>query len=132
MDGKEFDEWGQSVQNLLQLKDHGSHFQLVGTSGSECGYVYCCTASATQVIYADVLCRRHPRQAVHVLVYLSSIKVWSLPRACDLIQFSTHLQSYFFNDDVFNFKYTQAKAATGNFQEAEEVGKPRGCSVLDM
>ena len=30
-------------------------------------------------------------------------------------------QSYFFNDDVFNFNYAQAKAATGNFQEAEEI-----------
>ena len=30
-------------------------------------------------------------------------------------------QSYFFNDDVFNFNYAQAKASTGNFQEAEEV-----------
>ena len=43
------------------------------------------------------------RQFEDVLVYLSSIK------------------SYFFNDDVFNFNYAQAKAATGSFQEAEEV-----------
>lgn len=33
------------------------------------------------------------------------------------------LQSYFFNDDTFNFNYAQAKAATGNFQEAEEVSQ---------
>ena len=30
-------------------------------------------------------------------------------------------QSYFYNDDVFNFNYAQAKAAVGNFKEAEEV-----------
>ena len=30
-------------------------------------------------------------------------------------------QSYFYNDDLFNFNYTQAKAAVGNFKEAEEV-----------
>ena len=34
---------------------------------------------------------------------------------------SVYTQSYFFNDDVFNFNYAQAKASTGNFQEAEEV-----------
>lgn len=43
------------------------------------------------------------RQFEDVLVYLNSVK------------------SYFFNDDVFNFNYAQAKATTGNFQEAEEV-----------
>ena len=31
------------------------------------------------------------------------------------------LQSYFFNVDSFNFNYAQAKAATGCYQEAEEV-----------
>lgn len=30
-------------------------------------------------------------------------------------------QSYFYNDDTFNFNYAQAKAAMGNFSEAEEV-----------
>ena len=30
-------------------------------------------------------------------------------------------QSYFYNDDSFNFNYAQAKAAVGNFKEAEEV-----------
>lgn len=31
-------------------------------------------------------------------------------------------QSYFYNDDIFNFNYAQAKAATGNTSEGEEVG----------
>lgn len=31
------------------------------------------------------------------------------------------LQSYFYNDDTFNFNYAQAKAAVGNYKEAEEV-----------
>lgn len=62
------------------------------------------------------------RQFDDVLVYLNSIKVKWFPQemrlCCELIVFS---QSYFFNDDVFNFNYAQAKASTGNFQEAEEV-----------
>ena len=33
------------------------------------------------------------------------------------------LQSYFYNDDNFNFNYAQAKAAVGNFKEAEEVSR---------
>lgn len=32
-----------------------------------------------------------------------------------------YFQSYFYNDDNFNFNYAQAKAAVGNFKEAEEV-----------
>ena len=35
--------------------------------------------------------------------------------------FQTYFQSYFYNDDFFNFDYAQAKAAVGNFKEAEEV-----------
>ena len=30
-------------------------------------------------------------------------------------------QSYFYNDDMFNYNYGQAKAAVGNFSEAQEV-----------
>ena len=30
-------------------------------------------------------------------------------------------QGYFYNDDTFNFDYAQAKAALGNYKEAEEV-----------
>ncbi|KAJ8319241.1 hypothetical protein KUTeg_004332 [Tegillarca granosa] len=43
------------------------------------------------------------KQFEDVLIYLNSIK------------------SYFFNDDVFNFNYAQAKASVGNYKEAEEV-----------
>lgn len=43
------------------------------------------------------------KQFEDVLIYLNSVK------------------SYFFNDDNFNFNYAQAKAVTGNFQEAEEM-----------
>ena len=31
------------------------------------------------------------------------------------------MQGYFFNLDSFNFNFAQAKAATGNYKEAEEV-----------
>jgi len=37
------------------------------------------------------------------------------------------LQSYFYNDDMFNYNYGQAKAATGNYKEAEEVRITRTC-----
>lgn len=42
-------------------------------------------------------------QFEEVLVYLNSIR------------------SYFVNDDIFNYNYAQAKAATGYFKEAEEL-----------
>ena len=34
---------------------------------------------------------------------------------------SITIQSYFYNDDTFNFNFAQASAATGNFSEAEET-----------
>ncbi|VDQ02952.1 unnamed protein product [Trichobilharzia regenti] len=43
------------------------------------------------------------RQFDDVLIYLNSIK------------------SYFYNDDIFNFNYAQAKAAVGAYKEAQEV-----------
>ena len=36
-------------------------------------------------------------------------------------------QSYFYNDDTFNFNYAQAKAAVGNYKEAEEVSYDLPC-----
>lgn len=38
---------------------------------------------------------------------------------CMIVLF--YLQGYFYNDDTFNFNYAQAKAALGNYKEAEEV-----------
>ena len=41
-------------------------------------------------------------------------------------------QSYFYNDDTFNFNYAQAKAAVGNYKEAEEVRLKFFWSVNNM
>ena len=40
----------------------------------------------------------------------------------DVLIYFNSIKSYFYNDDSFNFNYAQAKAANGNFKEAEEVG----------
>lgn len=39
---------------------------------------------------------------------------------CGSMSFSV-FQSYFYNDDTFNFNYAQATAAQGQYKEAEEV-----------
>eukprot|EP00731_Ephydatia_muelleri_P029449 Em0020g1093a len=96
----------KAVANAVMGQEHGSqeniklaqqYYQLVGTSGSECD-----TIPGRQSMAS---CFFLLRQFEEVLIYLSSIK------------------SYFFNDDTFNFNFAQAKAATGNFQEAEEVSE---------
>uniref|UniRef100_A0A8C9ACI7 Intraflagellar transport protein 56 n=1 Tax=Prolemur simus TaxID=1328070 RepID=A0A8C9ACI7_PROSS len=70
-------------------------FQLVGGSASECDTIpgRQCMASCFFLL----------KQFDDVLIYLNSFK------------------SYFYNDDIFNFNYAQAKAATGNTREGEEV-----------
>ncbi|XP_026553308.1 intraflagellar transport protein 56 isoform X2 [Pseudonaja textilis] len=77
------------------LKIAQQFFQLVGGSASECDTIpgRQCMASCFFLL----------RQFDDVLIYLNSVK------------------SYFYNDDTFNFNYAQAKAATGNTSEAEEV-----------
>ena len=40
----------------------------------------------------------------------------------DVLIYFNSIKSYFYNDDSFNFNYAQAKAANGNYKEAEEVG----------
>jgi len=39
----------------------------------------------------------------------------------DVLLYLSSIKSYFYNDDTFNFNFGQAKAATANFKEAEEV-----------
>lgn len=39
----------------------------------------------------------------------------------DVLLYLSSIKSYFYNDDTFNFNYGQAKAATNNFKEAEEI-----------
>ncbi|XP_078574352.1 intraflagellar transport protein 56-like isoform X2 [Branchiostoma floridae x Branchiostoma japonicum] len=86
---------GQETGSREHLKIAQQYFQLVGGSASECDTIpgRQCMASCFFLL----------KQFEDVLIYFNSIK------------------SYFYNDDTFNFNYTQAKAAVGNFKEAEEV-----------
>ncbi|KAF7654445.1 hypothetical protein LDENG_00069740 [Lucifuga dentata] len=86
---------GQEIGSRDHLKIAQQLFQLVGGSASECDTIpgRQCMASCFFLL----------RQFEDVLIYLNSVK------------------SYFYNDDTFNFNYAQAKAALGNYKEAEEV-----------
>ncbi|XP_072506197.1 intraflagellar transport protein 56 isoform X1 [Notamacropus eugenii] len=86
---------GQEMGLRDHLKIAQQFFQLVGGSASECDTIpgRQCMASCFFLL----------RQFDDVLIYLNSVK------------------SYFYNDDTFNFNYAQAKAATGNTSEGEEV-----------
>ncbi|NXF07615.1 IFT56 protein, partial [Smithornis capensis] len=86
---------GQELGSRDHLKIAQQFFQLVGESASECD-----TIPGRQCMSS---CFFLLRQFPNVLIYLNSIK------------------SYFYSDDTFNFNYAQAKAAMGNFKEAEEV-----------
>ncbi|XP_067315108.1 intraflagellar transport protein 56 isoform X1 [Pseudorasbora parva] len=84
-----------SVRERDHLKIAQQFFQLVGGSASECDTIpgRQCMASCFFLL----------KQFEDVLIYLNSVK------------------SYFYNDDTFSFNYAQAKAALGNYREAEEV-----------
>ncbi|XP_076809034.1 intraflagellar transport protein 56-like [Clavelina lepadiformis] len=86
---------GQEQGSRELVKIAQQYFQLVGGSASECDTIpgRQCMASCFFLL----------KQFDDVLVYLNSVK------------------SYFYNDDVFNFDYAQAKAASGNYKEAEET-----------
>ncbi|XP_061535313.1 intraflagellar transport protein 56 isoform X1 [Phycodurus eques] len=86
---------GQQLGTRDYLKVAQKFFQLVGGSASECDTIpgRQCMASCFFLL----------REFNDVLIYLNSVK------------------GYFYNDDSFNFNYAQAKAAIGNFKEAEEI-----------
>uniref|UniRef100_I3KPB4 Intraflagellar transport protein 56 n=1 Tax=Oreochromis niloticus TaxID=8128 RepID=I3KPB4_ORENI len=86
---------GQKIGSRDHLKIAQQFFQLVGGSASECDTIpgRQCMASCFFLL----------KQFEDVLIYLNSVK------------------GYFYNDDTFNFNYAQAKAAIGNYREAEEV-----------
>jgi len=86
---------GQEQGSREHMKIAQQYFQLVGGSASECD-----TIPGRQSMAS---CFFLLKQFEDVLIYLNSIK------------------SYFYNDDFFNFDYAQAKAAVGNFKEAEEI-----------
>ncbi|KAF5889499.1 intraflagellar transport protein 56, partial [Clarias magur] len=85
---------GQELGSRDHLKIAQQFFQLVGGSASECDTIpgRQCMASCFFLL----------KQFEDVLIYLNSVK------------------SYFYTDDTFNFNYAQAKAAAGNYKEAEE------------
>ncbi|XP_056315404.1 intraflagellar transport protein 56 isoform X1 [Danio aesculapii] len=86
---------GQEIGSRDHLKIAQQFFQLVGGSASECDTIpgRQCMASCFFLL----------KQFEDVLIYLNSVK------------------SYFYNDDTFSFNYAQAKAALGNYREAEEL-----------
>nr|CAB3267331.1 tetratricopeptide repeat protein 26-like [Phallusia mammillata] len=86
---------GQEQGSREHIKMAQQYFQLVGGSASECDTIpgRQCMASCFFLL----------KQFDDVLIYLNSIK------------------TYFYNEDMFNFNYAQAKAASGNFKEAEET-----------
>ncbi|KAF3852308.1 hypothetical protein F7725_005663 [Dissostichus mawsoni] len=86
---------GQEIGSRDHLKFAQQFFQLVGGSASECDTIpgRQCMASCFFLL----------RLFEDVLIYLNSVK------------------GYFYNDDTFNFNYAQAKAALGNYKEAEEI-----------
>ncbi|VDD74095.1 unnamed protein product [Mesocestoides corti] len=86
---------GQETASREHLKIAQQHFQLVGGSASECD-----TISGRQCMAS---CFFLLHQFDDVIIYLNSI------------------QSYFYNDDTFNFNFGQAKAAVGAFKEAQEL-----------
>ncbi|NXW50993.1 IFT56 protein, partial [Nyctiprogne leucopyga] len=86
---------GQEMGSRDHLKIAQQFFQLVGESPSECD-----TIPGRQCMSSSFFLLR---QFGNVLIYLNSVK------------------TYFYNDDTFNFNYAQAKAAMGNFSEAEKV-----------
>ncbi|NXN94251.1 IFT56 protein, partial [Rhinopomastus cyanomelas] len=87
--------FGREMGSRDHLKIAQQFFQLVGESASECD-----TIPGRQCMSS---CFFLLRQFDKVLLYLNTVK------------------SYFYNDDTFHFNYAQAKAAVGNFSEAEEV-----------
>ncbi|KAL5961314.1 Intraflagellar transport protein 56 [Taenia solium] len=86
---------GQETASREHLKLAQQHFQLVGGSASECD-----TISGRQCMAS---CFFLLHQFDSAIIYLNSI------------------QSYFYNDDTFNFNYGQAKAAVGAYKEAQEL-----------
>ncbi|KAI0222218.1 Intraflagellar transport protein 56 [Lamellibrachia satsuma] len=86
---------GQEQGSREHLKIAQQYFQLVGGSASECD-----TIPGRQCMSS---CFFLLKQFDDVLIYLNSIK------------------SYFYNDDMFNYNYAQAKAITSNYKEAEEI-----------
>lgn len=87
--------WDKKIGSRDHLKIAQQFFQLVGGSASECDTIpgRQCMASCFFLL----------KQFEDVLIYLNSVK------------------SYFYNDDTFSFNYAQAKAALGNYREAEEL-----------
>lgn len=71
-------------------------------------HLFRCVFSSYQWVSLPIKCQHLVCTYVWILTFL-------------FISVLFFLQGYFYNDDTFNFNYAQAKAALGNYKEAEEV-----------
>uniref|UniRef100_A0A336MWT4 CSON007613 protein n=1 Tax=Culicoides sonorensis TaxID=179676 RepID=A0A336MWT4_CULSO len=93
--GVVFAALGQEMGSKEYIKQAQQYLHLVGSSASECDTIRGRLSIASAFFLYE--------QFEEVLVYLNTIK------------------SFFPNDDTFNFNYAQAKAATGYYNEAEDL-----------
>ena len=103
---------GQENGSREHLKIAQQYFQLVGGSASECDTIPGRSYSLLLVQTSPHLA--YYRQCMAACFFL-------LKQFDDVLLYLNSIKSYFYNDDTFNFNYGQAKAAVGNYQEAEEI-----------
>nr|CAB3267332.1 intraflagellar transport protein 56-like [Phallusia mammillata] len=92
-----FSAYGQEEGLVAVIKAAQQYYHLVGHSSGECDTVVGRRCLAAHFFLL--------RQFEEVVLYLDTIK------------------GYLYHDDVYNFNFAQAKAACGNYKDAEEIFK---------
>ena len=105
---------GQENGSREHLKIAQQYFQLVGGSASECDTIpgRWWLLFQTPAEFPDL--NIFSRQCMAACFFL-------LKQFDDVLLYLNSIKSYFYSEDTFNFNYGQAKAAVGNYQEAEEI-----------
>ncbi|KAJ0047304.1 hypothetical protein NL108_005124, partial [Boleophthalmus pectinirostris] len=113
---------GQEIGSRENLKIAQQFFQLVGGSASECGTLNAKLNNNNALLISKCFIKL-------MFTFLDTIPGRQCMASCffllrqfeDVLVYLNSVKNYFFNDDTFNFNYAQAKAALGNYKEAEEV-----------
>eukprot|EP00795_Rhopilema_esculentum_P009360 gene9360-17064_t len=118
---------GQEQRSREHVKIAQQYFQLVGGSASECALSLSLslteefnTVMPWELLYADdlmIIAEKEEELNLKLINWKTKMEANNL----EVNMGKKKVMSYFYNDDHFNFNYAQAKAAVGNYKEAEEV-----------